>query len=87
VRHWLPRARQTTKYVRQYYEAQGLYQAKIRPCVGRFRVLGRPAWLWREVVTTQAGYAAARIFQEPDAWAPRLVSAARTLGVFKGIRG
>ena len=48
VQHFIPRARQTEAYLRDYFYGNGELLAKMDASPGFGLVLGRPLWLWRE---------------------------------------
>jgi glycosyltransferase involved in cell wall biosynthesis len=48
VHHFIPRARQTEAYLRDWFYGNGELLAKIDPDQGVGMLLGRPLWLWRQ---------------------------------------
>lgn len=62
VRHWIPRDRQTVKYLWLYYFGQGQRRALEGYDNEDPLVFGRPRWLWRQIVERplRMGYAAIR---------------------------
>jgi hypothetical protein len=44
--------------------------------------LGRPRWLWRELVVAQARYRAARLFAPPRRWIVELKRLSTAQGMF-----
>jgi glycosyltransferase involved in cell wall biosynthesis len=67
VEHWIPKERQTIKYLRCYYALQGRTFHKWDGDGGpTFR--GRPLWLWRRILRTELAYARARLSGDPHRW-------------------
>ena len=50
VQHFIPRARQTEAYLRDWYHGHGELLAKMETEKGAGSWFGRPLWLWREWV-------------------------------------
>lgn len=50
VRHWIPRERQTVKYLWLYYFGEGQRRALGGYDREHPLILGRPRWLWRQIV-------------------------------------
>ena len=48
VQHFIPRARQTEAYLRDWFHGNGELLAKMDASRGFGMILGRPLWLWRE---------------------------------------
>ena len=87
VDHWIPRARQTTRYIARYYRGQGKVLALRRSfesAGGRPTLLGRPLWLWRQALGSEAVYRCDRALQAPERWAESLVRASTAWGLFAG---
>ncbi len=80
VRHWIPAARQSTKYLREYFYSLGQNDAR-RPLSPQIaRLFGRPRHLWRYVVEAEVRYRARRFFTSPDVWIEDLIAASRGWG-------
>ncbi|MDT5271505.1 MAG: hypothetical protein QOH49_3691 [Acidobacteriota bacterium] len=72
VEHWIPKERQTVKYLRSYYALQGRTFHKWDDDGGpTFR--GRPLWLWRRILRTELAYTRARLSGDPHRWLKPLV--------------
>lgn len=77
VRHWIPRSRQTLKYVRSYYQALGLTQsAKLASVPTEPKLFDKPLWLWRMALYAQVIYRLRRPFVGPDVWVNDMIVAA-----------
>lgn len=74
VEHWIPKERQSVRYLRSYYELQGKtfhnWEADGRPT---FR--GRPLWLWRRIIQAELLYSCARLNGDPHRWLKPLIRA------------
>lgn len=86
VKHWIPKNRQSTTYLRGYFEGQGRYMALVAKPEGRRFLMRRPVWLWRKVACSQVRYYWKRCTAGPESWVPALVSASTDIGVLKGSR-
>lgn len=82
VRHYIPRERQTTEYLRRWYRGWGELLALTRKHAPSRMLLGRPLWLWREVVEAGVRYRAARAFARPTVWVEELKKASIAEGRF-----
>ena len=72
VEHWIPKERQTIRYLRSYYALQGKTFFKWDEDGARtFR--GRPLWLWRRILRTELACARARLSGDPHRWLKPLV--------------
>jgi glycosyltransferase involved in cell wall biosynthesis len=69
VRHFIPIERQTLAYLRQYFLGSGEVLGMVGPTDGTARrALGRPLWLWKEALLSEASYRIGRMFRAPDKW-------------------
>jgi glycosyltransferase involved in cell wall biosynthesis len=87
VEHWIPRARQTERYLERYYRAQGRVLALHAPRARDASALapwGRPFWLWRQALEAELAYRLPRSLRSPEHWAASLVRASTTWGLFAG---
>jgi len=87
VDHWIPRARQTTRYLERYYRGQGRVLALHRS--GEIdgwkpEPLGRPLWLWRQAVEAEASYRWSRALHGPERWVGDLIHASTAWGMLVG---
>ena len=84
VDHWIPRARQTTRYLERYYHAQGKVALRRSPerADGKPELFGRPLWLWRQALEAEATYRRDRALRAPEGWVPSLVRASTAWGMF-----
>jgi glycosyltransferase involved in cell wall biosynthesis len=87
VRHYIPEHRQTVSYVRGWYQGWGDFLARDQaPPPARFTFLGRPLWLWRQLVTSEARYLVARVVSPPEVWVQELTAAGTAQGRFASYR-
>ena len=82
VTHFIPRARQTVSYLRGYYFGWGEYLGRGAGPTGR-ALLGRPLWLWRELVESEARYRLWRALGKPERWLDELKAASTARGRFR----
>jgi glycosyltransferase involved in cell wall biosynthesis len=80
VEHWVPKERQSVKYLRSYYALVGrTYYRQLPP---RTPMLwGRPRWVWREVLQAELAYRLARLTGNPHRWQKHLVNASTLWGI------
>lgn len=88
VRHYIPVARQTREYLRGWFYAYGQYLGRHGENSARSRdILGRPRWLWKQVVVTEARYQIRRYRTQPSVWIQDLIAASIARGQFRSYRG
>ena len=83
VRHFLPRERQTTAYLRRFYAGYGSTMAPSLYAEPVAMLLGRPRWVWREAVTCELRYQATRWLRPAAVWMPMLQRASTAWGVLR----
>jgi lipopolysaccharide transport system ATP-binding protein len=82
VRHYVPRERQSLRFVRRWYSGYGHYLAlNADPGTGP-SLFRRPLWLWRELVSSELEYRVRRIRQDPEEWIESLKAASIARGRF-----
>jgi glycosyltransferase involved in cell wall biosynthesis len=88
VDHWIPKRRQTPRYLRRYYRAQGRVLALHWPAAAerKLAVFGRPLWLWRQAIEAELTYRRSRMIDRPEQWVGHLVRASTGWGVLLGWR-
>lgn len=74
VEHWIPKGRQTTRYLRSYYALQGKTFGNHERYGGPM-LLGRPLRLWGRILQTELAYARARLGGDPHRWVKPLARA------------
>lgn len=82
VEHFIPRDRQTTRYVRRWYNGHGRLVARLE---AKDRVPGtvnRPRWVWRELVTSELAFLVSRLSRDPTVWIQHLKRASIARGQF-----
>jgi glycosyltransferase involved in cell wall biosynthesis len=77
VEHWIPKERQTVRYLRGYYALQGKTFLK-RDAGGTFP--GRPFRLWCRILWAESAYTLARLSGDPRRWLKPLVKASLLRG-------
>ncbi|MEO7360293.1 MAG: glycosyltransferase [Gemmatimonadaceae bacterium] len=88
VRHYIPVGRQSRRYLRDWFDAYGQYLGLYdeRKIVPRYYVLGRPRWLWRELIVHETRYQLNRHITSPKVWARDLIAASVARGQFRTYR-
>jgi glycosyltransferase involved in cell wall biosynthesis len=71
VEHWIPKERQTIKYLRGYYALQGKTFHSWEG--GGATLRGRPLRLWLRILRTELAYTRARLSGDPHRWLKALV--------------
>jgi glycosyltransferase involved in cell wall biosynthesis len=79
VEHWVPKERQTVRYLRSYYTLQGRTFHKWDGD-GRATFRGRPLWLWRSIIRAELEYTRARLSGDPHRWLKPLIQASLLRG-------
>ncbi len=80
VDHWIPRCRQTTAYLRAYYQGQGWMHGANLKGNQRGVVSGSARWLWWSAVIRELRYRVYRIITGPQKWVPAMKSASFAWG-------
>ncbi|MCI0689431.1 MAG: hypothetical protein L0Y54_19670, partial [Sporichthyaceae bacterium] len=86
VQHYVPEHRQTVRFLKAYYEGWGEWLSHRADPPARRGLLGRPLWLWREVVETRLRYLIRRRLAPPEVWLQDLKAASAALGRFNARR-
>jgi lipopolysaccharide transport system ATP-binding protein len=82
VRHYVPRDRQTVKFIRRWYSGWGQYLTRFPAEREGPSLLRRPLWLWRELVARELEYRLRRIGRDPEEWIESLKAASIAWGRF-----
>jgi glycosyltransferase involved in cell wall biosynthesis len=82
IRHFVPRDRQTTRYVQTYYRSYGAQEAAALGGTGP--PPGKRGHLLARVIASEARYRLRRITSKPDRWILDLKTAAVTRGHLRG---
>jgi len=77
VRHFIPRHRQTLRYLRQIFGRQHERRAGALPTSNAPRLFGRPRWLWRRALAAEVQFWCVRATSGPEVWLPALIMTAR----------
>jgi len=89
VKHYIPKALQTTRFIRKYYYAFGEGEARRGRRLHDVAVpmlFGAPRYLWRQAVTFEIKYRLHRYLSDPDVWIKDLKSSALTLGIISSYK-
>ena len=84
VRHYIPRHRQSLRYLRQVFHGYGKLRGRRLPTSDGPRWFGRPRWLWRRALVAEARYWRRRVTSGPDAWLTALKETATAWGELEG---
>lgn len=74
VEHWIPKERQSVRYLKSYYMLQGKTFHQWDGNGGPM-FQGRPLWLWRSIIQAQLLYSCARLSGDPHRWLKFLIQA------------
>ena len=81
ARHFIPRARQTESYLRDWFRGHGELVAMMGTKHGHsISVFGRPAWLWRQWVEHALRARIGRFILPPERWLESLAFSATAWG-------
>jgi glucosyl-dolichyl phosphate glucuronosyltransferase len=83
VRHYIPRARQTTAYLRRFYGGDAATQQLLSGGLHTRLLFGKPRWMWREVITREIVYRLHRLYAHPAVWITDLKLAGAAWGRFR----
>jgi glycosyltransferase involved in cell wall biosynthesis len=84
VRHYIPEARQTTKYLRRYFYGYGEYCGRQVKGDGGQLLFGKPRWMWRQALESEIKYRLRRFISRPEIWVGDLVAASEAWGQMRG---
>ncbi len=84
VLHYIPKDRQTIRYLRRWFFAQGLVNARREVADRSVRMFGKPRWLVRKALETELRYQWRRLVQPPEVWIKDLELASATWGFLWG---
>ncbi len=85
VRHYVPRSRQTVRFLREFYGGQGEFAAKA----GRWSIadapqwFGKPRWALRKAIESELKYRVRRVLCRPETWLEDLVSSSLMWGYLR----
>lgn len=85
VRHYIPRSRQTIRYLRRYFFGLGQWEARAMRSESNRKVFGIPGWLLREAACNEAKYHYSRLLSKPESWIMPLIESSRTWGVLHSL--
>jgi glucosyl-dolichyl phosphate glucuronosyltransferase len=75
VQHFIPKSRQTIKYLRSYYRGYGQYCTLKTNQEPGARLFGRPRWMWRKAVENDMLFYLKRLCFKPESWIDNLIQA------------
>ena len=83
LHHVIPQSRQTTAYLRSYYQGKGETEVVLGAVRGHRFIAGRPLWVWRSAVVAEMRYRLHRPFSAPQVWLRHLKKAAMSQGMLR----
>jgi glycosyltransferase involved in cell wall biosynthesis len=86
VRHFIPKERQTIRYLRETFFGLGLFDGLCRDYSDHPKLFGRPRWLWRQAVEGELRYRLGRILRKPELWVEGLIWSGFARGILRGYR-
>lgn len=87
VRHFIPKDRQTVRYLREYSYGGGQLLGRTAEVVeGWGSFLGRPLWLWRQALTAELRYRLLRFVARPESWVADATLASLSWGQLQSYR-
>lgn len=84
VRHYVPKERQSTRYLRRFFAGYGEYCGRHAPDEGAAMLFGRPRWYWRRAIEAELRYRVHRILAAPEVWVDDLRLAGQYWGELRG---
>ena len=78
--HRIPPSRQTTAYLRRYFEGEGRFDAWRRRSVRGSPGAPAQVRLFTRALAAEAAYRLSRALRPPEAWVPSLIQAAEAWG-------
>ena len=86
VNHWVPKSRQSTRYIRNYWRGQGELEATSVDLRSHPRLLGVPRWIVRVCMEQELKYRLGRLFSPPEVWIKQLKDAGHASGLLSAAR-
>lgn len=86
VKHYIPKDRLSTSYLRDYYSGYGEYLAKDSGSTDSPLLFGCPRWIWRKAIEDECKYRVARVFGSSESWLSRLIASSMSWGAVKAHR-
>lgn len=83
VLHWIPKSRQSLKYIRDYWKGQGISVGTTGDFDSYPSILGIPRWILRARVQDEIRYRFARLFLSPQAWVGELTAVSYSSALLK----
>jgi glycosyltransferase involved in cell wall biosynthesis len=86
VRHYIPKALQTTHFLRKFYSALGEEKGRRLHDETSTKLFGAPRYLWKEAVTFEIKYHLHRYLCDPSIWIEYLKLSANAFGIISGCK-
>ncbi len=82
--HYIPKQRQTIRYLRRWFFAQGVVNARGEKADYSVKLFGKPRWLVRRALETELRYRWRRLVRPPEVWVEDLELSSATWGLLWG---
>ena len=83
IQHYIPRSRQTARYLREWYAGYGRMLVRLDAKSSGAVSQNRPRWIWREWITAELLFIYRRIWATPTEWIIDLKRASIARGQFE----
>ncbi len=83
VQHFIPRVRQTTRYLWDWYAGYGSMLVRLDTKTAGMSARARPRWIWRELFVSGSMFLWRRAWSGPSVWIGDLKRAAIASGQFR----
>lgn len=83
VQHYVPSARQSVRYLRDWYAGYGRTLVRLDSKLFGAEGAGRPRWIWREIVVSELLFLYRRLSAPPSVWIVDLKRASIARGQFR----
>lgn len=80
VHHVIPKDRQTTAYLREWFVGQGRTEVRRSPARYEALLMGAPRWLWRAAITSEISFRLKQMYCPPRIWCRQLATASNYWG-------
>ena len=87
VHHWVPRSRQSTRHIRDYWKGHGMRRAMFDDFSDQLLLLGIPRWMIRARFEYEFRYRIGRAIGRPRKWIQDLMRVGEVEGQIAFIRG
>jgi len=86
VRHFIPKDRQTIRFLRSHCRGYGQYCGTVEPHSSPRLLFGKPRWAWRKAIEAELKYRFGRLFCKSEHWISHLMLASQMWGYLRSSR-